>query len=167
MTGDDEVVEHDVPQSILGRLLGLAFGAFMVVNAGQTVANSFYWMVPNSLMENVFLFLQFVAGAVLIICALVVPVQRWTVQRGLVRIESRSLFRSWHEEFGPDDVKEFDLIRGSDEGSATWSVVLRTRARKSVVGRSLGNEQDAIKLFLDMRRVFYGDTLPKFYGPPA
>lgn len=139
----------------------------MVVNAGQTVAASFSWMVPNSLMENVFLVVQFVVGAVLIVGALFVPVQRWTVQRGLVRIESRSLFGRWQEEFGPDDVKEFDLIRGNDDEGATWVVVLRTRAGKTKQSESLSYEQDAIKLFLDMRQAFYGDTLPKFYGPPA
>lgn len=167
MTDDGEVVEHDVPKRILSRLLISAFGVPTAVNAGQTVVASSSWMVPNSLMDNAFLVLQFFVGGVQIIGALFVPVQRWTVRRGLVRIESRNLFRRWQEEFGPDDVKEFDVIRGNDEKGATWVVVLRTRAGNSMESGSLSYEQDAIKLFLDMRQAFYGDTLPKFYGPPA
>lgn len=167
MADDDEVVEHDVPKRLLSRLFIGAFGVLMVVNVVQTVVASFSWMVPNSLMENAFLVIQFVVGAVLIIGALFVPVQRWTVQRGLVRIDSRNLFRRWQKEFGPDDVKEFDVIRGDDEERATWVVVLRTRAGKSMKSGSMNYEPDAIRLLLDMRQAFYGDTLPKSYGPSA
>ena len=167
MTDDNEVVHHDTPMNIQGRL---AFGIGGVLVAGSAVHTALTFSSSQHsrpLMDIAFLGLKVLFGAVLVYGSLWALAQRWTIRRGSVRIESRSLFRSWREEFGPDDVKEFDLIRGSDEGSTTWSVVLRTRAGKSVVGQSLSNEQDAIKLFLDMRRVFYGDTLPKFYGPSA
>ena len=167
MTDNGEVVHHDMPISIQGRLV---FGIGGVLLAGSAVHTALTFSSSqhdSPLMDIAFLILKIVLGAGLVYASLWALAQRWTIRRGLVRIESRSLFRSWREEFGPDDVKEFDLIQGSDEGSATWSVVLRTRTGKSVVGRSLSNEQDAIRLFVEMRRVFYGDRLPKFYGPPA
>lgn len=167
MTDDREVVNHDVPNGILRRLFTGVGGALVAGSGVQTALTFSPSQHDNPLMEVALLILKVVIGAVLVYGSLFSLAQRWTVRRGSVRIESRSLFRSWKEELGPDDVMEFDLITGSDEGSTTWSVVLRTRAGKSLVSRSLSNEQDAIRLFVEMRRVFYGDTLPKFYGPPA
>lgn len=168
MTDDGEVVEHSAPYGLLARLVGFAFGIFLAV-AGMPEA----LVLPASPSRSERIAFALAVARVLIgvFCvgwAAAAPEWRWTVRRGLVRIEYHNLFRRWRQEFGPDDVREFDLHKhSSGEGDSTWVVVLRTNAGKSIKGRHLNREQDAINLFLDMRQAFYGETLPEFYGPPA
>ncbi len=165
MIDDGDVVYHVAPFGTVARVLACAVGVFLIANGILNLLS-----LPDLPRRSG---LALVVGGPLIgaVCigwAGLAPEWRWRVRRGQVRIEYHNLFFRWQREFGPDDVKEFDLRKhNGTDGDATWTVVLRPHAGKPLRTRHVNTEQEGVQLLLKIQQAFYGETVPTFYGPAA
>jgi len=159
MTDDADVLRHDVSTGLLSRLFIGGFGGVLAVSGLQEVVTFTAPAHANPLLAIALLLVRIVVGGGFIHWALFTPTQRWTVRRGFIEIENRNPFRRWRVEFGPDDVKKFDIRKNEGpEEPTTWVVVVSTHGGKHLQSRHLKSLEDASKLLREMQDAFYGLT---------